>query len=255
MYETSTKRDAAVTHTAGRRNYNEDRVCITTNVLGTDLYAVFDGHNGHEAATYCRDHLKETFESSKGNMVDTFANLHKSASEVTKAGCTATVVAVRTDAIEVANVGDSPAFVIDKQGNIKKVTHDHKLTDPAEEEMIIKNGGSVINLFGTKRVNGLIMITRSIGDKSLHPPMTSEPSVTSVPLTDIAYVCLMSDGVTDALSFVESGRMPCRLTRSEQRIKEIVMSDRSLVVKTQLLRNEAYSAGSRDNISAVIIEF
>ncbi|BFU20337.1 protein phosphatase domain containing protein [Entamoeba histolytica HM-1:IMSS-B] len=240
VYETSTQCTSAVAHTSGRRNYNEDRICVATNIEGADLFAVFDGHNGHEAATLCRNKLKQVYGSCHGNINDTFQSLNDIVSKETTAGCTATIVAVKQNSIEVGNCGDSPAYVIRKDKSIEKITYDHKATDPKEEEMIVKNGGVVMNLFGTKRVNGQIMVTRSIGDRSLHPPMTSIPTTKIISKEDIISICVMSDGVTDALTDLE--------------IHDIMTNGQPIEIRAQTIRNQAYKEGSKDNICVVVVD-
>ncbi|KAL7722508.1 Protein phosphatase 2C [Entamoeba marina] len=239
-YESNNRFNVSVSQTCGRRNYNEDRVasCVTDD--GVSLYAVFDGHNGAQAASICTDQLKLMYKRHNGSLVDVFSGLHELVAKQTPAGCTATVIAVKNDTIEVACCGDSPGYIVKKDSTIQKVTKDHKPTDPDEEAMIVKNGGMVLNLMGMKRVNGQIMVTRSIGDKSLHPPLTCVPDIQTIPLKDVMFICAMSDGVTDVLN--------------EGDIVRILSSTESLVMKSQLLRNNAYKGGSRDNICVIVIE-
>ena len=198
-FQTSARFDVAIAQTAGRRSYNEDRVAVCTNTCGGDVYAVFDGHNGHEAATVCTEVLEATLAATKADPAALFAELHAQVVARTNAGCTATVALLREHDMTVACCGDSPAFVLKKDLSLIKVTTDHKASDPEEEKMIVANGGIVLSLCGMKRVNGQIIITRSIGDKNLHPPMTCVPSVQTLPLDDIKCVVLVSDGVTDVL--------------------------------------------------------
>ena len=239
VYEHLDRVDFCVTHTAGRRNYNEDRACVYHDEE-YDLFAVFDGHNGHEGATLCRNVLKETYLRCGKQLVETFASLHQQVIEKTGSGCTVTVVVIKKDEIEFANCGDSCAYIIKKDKSIKKMTYDHKASDPKEEEMIQKNGGCVMNIFGAKRVNGQIMVTRSLGDRSLHPPMSCEPFINSCKFDEIESICLMSDGVTDVLT--------------EDEIRQIMLNYETVQEKSQQLRNQAYKGGSKDNICAIVID-
>lgn len=240
VYETVDRCEIAIAHTAGRRNYNEDRACVYSNIEGNDIFAVFDGHNGHEGATLCRNELKETYKKCEKDIIKTFENLHQQVIKVTGAGCTATVVIMKENEIEFANCGDSCAYILKKDGKLEKMTYDHKASDAEEEKMIVANGGCVMNIFGAKRVNGQIMVTRSIGDRSLHPPMSCIPHISVCKIEDVKSICIMSDGVTDVIN--------------DEGIKDIMLGGGSVVERVQLLRNKAYKGGSRDNICAIVID-
>nr|BAN41267.1 protein phosphatase 2C, putative [Entamoeba invadens] len=240
VYETTEKYNVAISQTRGGRNYNEDRTCAKSIDPSNALFGVFDGHNGHEAATFCRDNIKQIYQDQSFDLTKTFETLHNEVAKTTGAGCTATVVAIKGDEAFFANVGDSPAFVIKSDNSIEKMSYSHKTNDPSEEKMIVENGGVILNLFNTKRVNGQIMVTRSIGDKALHPPLSSTPSLYSIPLNEIKSIVLMSDGVTDALTDLE--------------IRDVLVAESSVVTKAQTIRNIAYKGGSKDNICVVVIE-
>ena len=210
---------------------------------GKDIYAVFDGHNGYQAAQICIQNLKKFYLECNGDLTALFEKLHNKSISETSAGCTASVVVFdnANKTIEIACVGDSPIFAV-RSDKIDKLSVDHKASNSEEEKLIIENGGVVMPLFGQKRVNGQILVTRSIGDKSLHPPLTCVPYIQKITLDDsYKYITVMSDGITDALT-------------SQEIFTILSDAENSLTFKTQGLRNKAFKKGSKDNISVLVVE-
>ncbi|ELP91563.1 protein phosphatase 1K, putative [Entamoeba invadens IP1] len=209
--EPSKTLEIAVSQSVGRRAQMEDTVVVDcTSVEGTDVIGVFDGHGGKEAAYYCSDRFVPVYLEKKGDFEDrvkqTTAQLHTETAKDSNSGTTATVVFVDKETIRVAFVGDSPAFVV-RNNTLKKVTKDHKATNSDEAKRIQNNGGVILSVLGTKRVNGQIMITRSIGDKELHPPLSTEPEIVSLKRSEVDWLLVMSDGITDVVTEKELGEM------------------------------------------------
>lgn len=95
-------------------------------------------------------------------------------------GCTATVCLLhRGDRIVVAHVGDSQA-VLCRDGHAVALTHQHK-PERAEKERIEAAGGFVaVDAYGSARVNGVLEMSRSIGDTALKQyGVICEPEVKS----------------------------------------------------------------------------
>ena len=159
------------------------------------LFAVFDGHGGSEVAEYCGKYfvkkllVQESFKSGnyKQALIDTFLTIDKalisdngkkelgkfaskkaSAGDIGsidisqlpfQAGCTACVVLITKTEIYVANAGDTRA-VIAKAGKAKPLSNDHKPDDLNEKRRVERAGMFVEE----GRVNGIIAISRAIGD-------------------------------------------------------------------------------------------
>lgn len=64
--------------------------------------------------------------------------------------------------VHVANLGDTRA-VLSMQGIAKRVTVDHKTSNPSEQERVKKEGGLILK----GRVAGQLAITRALGDLML----------------------------------------------------------------------------------------
>ena len=61
-----------------------------------------------------------------------------------------------------ANIGDTRAILFSEK-NYKRLSYDHRATDPNESNRIIKNGGVVF----AGRVYGSLMLSRAFGDWEL----------------------------------------------------------------------------------------
>lgn len=149
------------------------------------MFAVFDGHSGREAATFCKDRLyhfvyrnenyftnvdralREGFlecdlalrrvtESKRvgfGNSAPNNRAPHFGSGAVYSAGTTACVSILRDTELIVANVGDSRA-VLAHSGKCYEMSDDHKPTRHDERKRIEAAGGVV--LMG--RVNGTLAV-------------------------------------------------------------------------------------------------
>lgn len=106
------------------------------------------------------------------------------------------------DKIHVCNVGDS-RFQIGYADNSFHATRDHKPGDPIERERIEKAGGKVVTTDSVDRVNGILAVARSIGDKYLKEFVTCDPDYYEFDLTDASYILLACDGLFDVFSSQE----------------------------------------------------
>merc|ERR1712146_456015 len=116
---------------------------------------------------------------------------------------------------------------------------DHKPDDPLERKRIRELGGYVSY---TGRILDDILVARSLGDAQNQPYVTSEPYVAHFELTDKdEFLILACDGVWDVVS--DEGAV--------ELVREY--SKKSLASPAVALRDHAYSAGSTDNLSAIIV--
>ncbi|CAK9135200.1 unnamed protein product [Ilex paraguariensis] len=114
-------------------------------------------------------------------------------------GSTALVAVVTAEQIVVANCGDSRA-VLSRAGRPIPLSFDQK-PDRADEEARIKASGGHVIFFDGARVEGILAMSRAIGDRYLKPIVTAEPEITftkRVPEDDC--LILASDGMWDVLS-------------------------------------------------------
>ena len=106
----------------------------------------------------------------------------------------------------VAHVGDTRLALV-KDGRLQRLTTDHRPGNKAEADAVRARGGFVIAIGGqVPRVNGIIAITRALGDKEVGNALSHDPDVADVPLrfgtSDV--LVLACDGLWDVVSFVVS---------------------------------------------------
>ena len=233
-----------------RKNNEDGHVTAVDFEPGHSLFAVFDGHGGVEVAKFCEAHILDELRGSEEfknrnyekALVDTFLKMDtmllapagkkeldkigkkynmgpgavESADYAFQAGCTANVLLITPNAIYCANAGDSRS-VLCKKGIASELSEDHKPDLPTERARILASGHSVDD----GRVDGIIAISRAIGDWEYKNPKLSPekmavsayPEVQKVELTaDLDFVICACDGIWDCMTsqeaceFVKSGK-------------------------------------------------
>lgn len=185
--------------------------------------------------------------------------------EVALGGSTAVVVLLTPEHIVVANCGDSRA-VLYRGGKAIPLSFDHKPDRPDELARIEAAGGRVIFVNGA-RVEGILAMSRAIGDKYLKPIVSSEPEITFTKRQpEDECLILASDGLWDVLS----SDLACEVAheclkggnnsvfnagRSNQKDEgtEALYPSRS-VLAAALLTRLALGRKSLDNISVIVVD-
>lgn len=115
-------------------------------------------------------------------------------------GTTAVVALIHNRNIYVANAGDSRCMIVQRGGRVVPLSIDHKPSREDEEVRIKELGGRVI-FWGRWRVEGVLAVSRAIGDMNLKPYVTCDPEIISHTITpDDHYVVLASDGLWDVMT-------------------------------------------------------
>jgi len=151
-------------------------------------------------------------------------------------GTTALVTLFLDNKCYVANLGDTRA-VLSRGGKASRLSFDHK--PEAEEERIKGLGGYIIGTV-TKRVNGLLAVSRSFGDFFVHPYLSDEAYLHDFEISnEDEFLIMACDGVWDEIS--------------DERAVEICKSEKDPSWASAKLRDFAYLYGSDDNISVIFI--
>ncbi|KAL8461230.1 hypothetical protein ACS0TY_032629 [Phlomoides rotata] len=216
------------------------------------LFAIFDGHMGHEVATYLQDYLFDnilmqndfwthTENALKNAYRATDKKIMDPSLQLGNGGSTAvTAILINGQKLVVANVGDSRA-IISRKGVAKQLSVDH---EPSREKKLIESkGGFVSNLPGdVPRVDGQLAVARAFGDKSLKRHLSIEPD-TAVEMIDgdVEFVILASDGLWKVMSNQEA-------VDSIRSIKDSHSAAKHLI-------DEALSRKSKDDISCIVVRF
>lgn len=84
-------------------------------------------------------------------------------------------------------------------GKAVRLTYDHKGSDAQEAKRITDAGGFVMN----NRVNGVLAVTRSLGDSSMKEFVVGSPYTTETTLGDEDdYLIIACDGVSASLGLL-----------------------------------------------------
>lgn len=223
---------------------------------------VFDGHGGDKASQFCADWMssyvrnEEAFPFDLGfAMKNAFTNIDEdflaTGHPDGSTACAATLVGGRR--IVCANAGDSRAIVVRRDGTVVRLSRDHKPGMPDETRRISELGGRVI-YWGRWRVEGLLAVSRSIGDASLKPYVCSDPEVCEYDIgKDDWFLVMSSDGVWDVMDNEEAAHVIIA--------SSCVMEDGALKIDTNRfkwaarnLAEHAKSCGSSDNFSVVVVD-
>ncbi|KHC84326.1 protein phosphatase [Candida albicans P78042] len=95
-----------------------------------------------------------------------------------------------------SNVGDS-RIVLCRAGQAYRLSYDHKATDTHEINRIEDNGGLVLK----NRVNGVLAVTRSLGDTYMKSLVIGVPFTTATEITaDDEFIIIACDGLWDVVS-------------------------------------------------------
>lgn len=138
------------------------------------------------------------------------------------------------------NVGDS-AIVLCIDGKAKTLSYNHRATDPAECNRISSSTPQTGTFIAGGRVNGILSVTRAIGDKPLKAGVSPRPYTSVTPIDNNAYefVIIASDGLWD----VCSPQQCVNLVRYMEDTKE---------ASAALVRH-ALQQNSNDNITCMVI--
>eukprot|EP01119_Soliformovum_irregulare_P012995 TRINITY_DN3422_c0_g1_i3.p1 TRINITY_DN3422_c0_g1~~TRINITY_DN3422_c0_g1_i3.p1 ORF type:complete len:988 (-),score=346.47 TRINITY_DN3422_c0_g1_i3:57-3020(-) len=242
----------------GRRPNMEDAFVIQGNYEGNaklDLYGVYDGHAGSLAARYCRQHIPGMLSWLRSNRSEHSVtehlkalynkfNIHfktfldKQLPNQQYCGSTALTLLITDKTIHIANLGDTRA-VLSRKGSAVCLSVDHKPADVQEEERIKALGG---NIMGTtvRRVNGILGVSRAVGDFYMKPFVSADPFVDEIAMTaDDEFLILACDGIWDEIG--------------NQEAVDIVRGEPDPFKASAKLRDCAYLRGSDDNISVMVV--
>ncbi|PWZ03402.1 protein phosphatase 2C [Testicularia cyperi] len=136
-----------------------------------------------------------------------------------------------------ANVGDARA-VLCRGGTAVRLTYDHKGSDAQEAKRITDAGGFVMN----NRVNGVLAVTRSLGDSAMKEFVVGSPYTTETVLgDDDSFLIVACDGLWD-------------VTEDQEAI-DLVRDEQDPQKASQMLLEHAMANFSTDNTSVMVIRF
>ncbi|ODV60744.1 PP2C family serine/threonine-protein phosphatase [Ascoidea rubescens DSM 1968] len=136
-----------------------------------------------------------------------------------------------------ANVGDS-RLVLCRNGFAIRLSYDHKGSDTNESNRIVQSGGLIMR----NRVNGILAITRSLGDHYLKNLIIGKPYTTALEMTDgDEFLIIACDGLWDIIK--------------DQDAVDLIRNEANPQVASRVLCDHAIKNLSMDNVTVMIIRF
>jgi protein phosphatase 1L len=245
-----------VSETIGWRESMEDEHAIyekpEEGFFGAEIY---DGHGGRAAsriavemltAYFIHSRVRESGRSLKDRrrecdlLRDAYLAVDGHLMErKIRCGTTAAHLYIMKDRFMVANTGDT-RVMIGTKGNVVVLTVDHKPDLTAETKRIEELGGEVIRI-GVPRVQGILAVSRALGDLPLKPYVIAEPRIVEGYLgKENDYAVLACDGVWDVLT-------PEDVMEEVRRLEDPQKGADKLAKK-------ALDQGSTDNITVIVID-
>ncbi|PGH27657.1 hypothetical protein AJ80_00671 [Polytolypa hystricis UAMH7299] len=137
-----------------------------------------------------------------------------------------------------ANVGDA-RIVLCRNGKALRLSYDHKGSDENEGKRIMNAGGLILN----NRVNGVLAVTRALGDSYMKELVTGHPYTTETVIQPSAdeFLILACDGLWDVCS--------------DQEAVDLIRETEDPQAASKILVDHALSRFSTDNLSCMIVRF
>lgn len=259
-----------IAHAQGRRPSMEDAHLCTTleftigeTTHSATLSAIFDGHGGSEAAHYAAKHLTthlkrrlEQFNrpnlsdagiwnALKLALVDTSRSYKPGVGNYSHlAGATANVCMQIGRDLWTANVGDSRALLLSKEGQVTQLSEDAKPGAP-RYQTDIEDRGHAVFYPDVARVDGMLAVARALGDHILMGGVSARPKIVKyqLPKDATGYTLVQCcDGVFDVATSDQVGQLVRYAHEANLDTKDIA----------QLVVASAYLARSMDNLSAIV---
>jgi len=177
----------------------EDRIPNAQSATGSTAIAPATA-----AAVKAADEAAKNDEKSGDSGVDmnkTSSNQPNAAAGSVSASGEATHAKLKTAAsrqrvLYTANVGDA-RIVLCRNGKALRLSYDHKGSDENEGKRVANAGGLILN----NRVNGVLAVTRALGDSYMKDLVTGHPYTTETVIqSDLdEFIILACDGVSDRL--------------------------------------------------------
>ncbi|KAJ5561139.1 Protein phosphatase 2C [Penicillium sp. DV-2018c] len=145
--------------------------------------------------------------------------------------------AIRQRVLYTANVGDA-RIVLCRNGKALRLSYDHKGSDENEGRRVANAGGLIVN----NRVNGVLAVTRALGDAYLKDLVTGHPYTTETVIQPDAdeFIILACDGLWDVCT--------------DQEAVDLIRNVEDAQQASKVLVDHALARFSTDNLSCMVIK-
>ncbi|KAF1918529.1 phosphatase 2C-like domain-containing protein [Ampelomyces quisqualis] len=146
--------------------------------------------------------------------------------------------ASRQRVLYTANVGDA-RIVLCRNGRALRLSYDHKGSDENEGRRVAGAGGLILN----NRVNGVLAVTRALGDAYMKDLVTGHPYTTEtvIQADQDEFLILACDGLWDVCSDQEAVDLVRHMQDAQEASKKLV--------------DHALARFSTDNLSCMVVRF
>ena len=247
----------------GPRPANEDEYTVIEHAnefLGIDkdktndkysFFGAYDGHSGKYTSLFIRsqihhkvfmnENFPNDFEKAIHNGILEIDSIVNQVQERDEFACGSTVLAAwirNNEELIVGNVGDCRGFIC-RDGKTIEIADPHHPTRPDEKNRIESLGGAVVKR-GAWRVNGILAVSRSIGDSNMKKFVIADPEITKFNLQPNDFVIIASDGLWDVVKPDEMLQIVQETCKTK---------GRKFVCQT--LCDEALEKQSKDNVTVL----
>ncbi|KAH9415371.1 Protein phosphatase 1L, partial [Dermatophagoides pteronyssinus] len=204
--------------------------------------------------------LNEEIISVDKQLVETFQRR----SDISGSTALIAIRLLQSNKLLVANVGDSRGILCDSKGATIPLSFDHKPYQLKEYRRILEAGG-YISLKGVYRVNGILAISRALGDYPLKDNrlIIPDPDILTFDLNELKpkFMIMATDGFWDtfsnenAVQFVQQELSSSRYNNHSLN-ESSSSNDGSIALEiAKKLAKEAYNRESYDNITVIVVFF
>ncbi len=243
-----------IAETIGYRGSMEDSHAIWDEPDRPFGAEVYDGHGGSLAAVLAAEMLTPFFfdmgwsrkreSDSYGLSAENLRSAYLATDRYiidqgADSGAAAATLYIDGNRFLAANAGDA-RIVIGEGAGARDLTIDHK-PDLRDERMRIEGLGGRVVLLDVARVQGMLAMSRALGDRALKPYLSAEPRIAEGTLgreNDIAI--LACDGIWDVLTSEEA------VTAARAAADPGEAAER--------LKTKALDLGSTDNITVIVLD-
>lgn len=268
---------AAVAHMQGDRPTQEDAhiFSLLDFMVGNKnyqipLYGIFDGHGGRDGASYLAENLPRVLQlnlqralaqpctpiEELAAIFNTLKTLYEELTQEYRktsylGGSTACIVLIYKKMLIAANLGDSRAF-INVNGSPIALSEDAAIGDKKRNRSVRKRGGFIVECRNTLRITDdeghpTLNMTHSACEKKVLSANT-RPKIVTFPLHLLPpgrrQLVIACDGVFDAISTISAAKT----------LHDDMLEGYSIEQAAKNMVRRAYSKGSPDNISALIVD-
>ncbi|EHL00548.1 putative protein phosphatase 2C like protein [Glarea lozoyensis 74030] len=214
----------------------EDRIPNSQSATGSTAIAPATA-----AAVKAADEASKTEKKHVEKAADGVVDSTKSSSEGTNSEAQHAKLrtqATRQRVLYTANVGDA-RIVLCRNGKALRLSYDHKGNDENEGKRISNAGGLILN----NRVNGVLAVTRALGDAYMKDLVTGHPYTTETVIQpDIdEFIILACDGLWDVCS--------------DQEAVDLIRENQDPSAASKHLVEHALARFSTDNLSCMVVRF